>query len=56
MNLDIMKYLGIAAFLIALFLILQNARGATSAINALSSANTNAILALQGRQPGPSGL
>lgn len=48
---DILKYIGIAAGLIALFLIVTNSQGATSAINALSSANTNAILALQGRNP-----
>jgi len=48
---EFMKYLGIVAFLIFVYLVVVNYQGAKSVIGALSSANTNAILALQGRQP-----
>lgn len=48
---EFMKYLGILAFLVFVFLVVSNGRGATDVINALSGANTNAILALQGRMP-----
>jgi hypothetical protein len=52
MNSDIMKYLGGAGFLIFVYLVVRNANGSTSVINSVSKANTNAILALQGNQPG----
>jgi len=48
---DFLKYLGIIAFLIFVYLVVVNYAGAKSVIGALSSANTNAILALQGRNP-----
>jgi len=49
----LMKYLGILALLIFVFLVVSNGPQATRVINALSGANTNAILALQGRNPQP---
>lgn len=48
---EFMKYLGILAFLIFVYLVVVNGEKATRVINALSGANTNAILALQGRDP-----
>jgi hypothetical protein len=51
MNADFLKYLGAIAFLIFVYLVVANGNGATGVINALSRANTNAILALQGRTP-----
>lgn len=48
---EFMKYLGIVAFLVFVYLVVINGAGATAVINALSGANTNAILALQGRNP-----
>lgn len=48
---DIAKYLGILFGLIALYLIVSNGQQSTGVIQALSSANTNAIMALQGRTP-----
>ena len=52
MNSDVMKYLGGAGFLIFVYLVVRNASGTTQVLNAISSANTNAILALQGNRPG----
>lgn len=51
---DFLKYLGIIAFLIFVYLVVVHGEGAKSVINALSGANTNAILALQGRTPSSS--
>lgn len=51
MGADFLKYLGIISFLIFVYLVVVNYNGAKSVISALSSANTNAILALQGRNP-----
>jgi len=48
---EFMKYLGIVSFLIFVFLVVTYGQGAKTVINALSGANTNAILALQGRNP-----
>lgn len=48
---DFLKYLGGIFFLIFVYLVVANGANATKVINALSGANTNAILALQGRQP-----
>lgn len=50
MNADIAKYLGGAGFLIFVYLVVKNYQGSTQVISALSSANTNAITALQGNQ------
>jgi hypothetical protein len=52
MNSDVMKYLGGAGFLIFVYLVVRNAGGTTQVINSISKANTNAILALQGNNPG----
>jgi hypothetical protein len=51
MGADLLKYMGIVAFLVFVYLVVINYSGAKSVIGALSSANTNAILALQGRNP-----
>jgi hypothetical protein len=51
MNADVMKYLGGIFFLIFIYLVVSNGQNATKVINSLSGANTNAILALQGRTP-----
>lgn len=48
---DFAKYMGFAFLLILIFLVVSNWQGASKIINSLSSANTNAILALQGRNP-----
>ncbi len=48
---DFAKYMGFAFLLILVFLVVSNGQAASKVINALSGANTNAILALQGRQP-----
>lgn len=48
---EFMKYLGIVAFLVFVYLVVVHGDGAKTVINSLSSANTNAILALQGRNP-----
>lgn len=48
---DFMKYLGIVAFLVFVYLVVVHGDGAKTVINSLSGANTNAILALQGRDP-----
>lgn len=48
---EFMKYLGIVAFLVFVYLVVVHGEGAKTVINSLSSANTNAILALQGRSP-----
>lgn len=47
----LMKYLGIIFILILVYLVVINGQASTRVINALSGANTNAILALQGRTP-----
>ena len=52
MNADVMKYLGIIGGLIFVYLVIVNASCSTSVINGISKANTNMIMALQGRQPG----
>lgn len=46
---DFMKYLSIISLLILVYLVVNNAPGTSTVIKALSGANTNAILALQGR-------
>jgi len=46
-----MKYLGMIGLLIFVYLVVFNGDKSTKVINALSGANTNAILALQGRNP-----
>ncbi len=46
---DFAKYLGVVFLLILVYLVVANGRLSTMVINALSSANTNAIFALQGR-------
>lgn len=51
MGADIMKYIGIVALLVFVYLVVINAAGSTKVINSLSGLNTNAILALQGRTP-----
>lgn len=51
MGADVMKYLGMIGFLIFVYLVVYNGSNSTRVINALSGANTNAILALQGRNP-----
>lgn len=51
MGADILKYIGVVAMLIFVYLVVANGANATKVINALSGANTNAILALQGRNP-----
>jgi hypothetical protein len=51
MGADFLKYLGVIALLIFVYLVVSNGANATRVINALSGANTNAILALQGRNP-----
>lgn len=43
------KYLGIVFLLVLVYLVVSNSLGSTAVINALSSANTNAITALQAR-------
>lgn len=48
---EFMKYLGIVAFLVFVYLVVVHGEGAKTVINSLSGANTNAILALQGRNP-----
>lgn len=53
MSSDFAKYLGIAGGLIFVYLVIYYDRGSTSVINSLSKANTNTILALQGRQVSP---
>lgn len=49
-----MKYMGYAFLLILVYLVVANGSLATKVINSLSSANVNAILALQGRGAGNS--
>ena len=44
-----MKYLGIVALLVFVFLVVTNGPAAANVLGALSKANTNAIIALQGR-------
>jgi hypothetical protein len=46
---EFMKYLGIVAFLVFVYLVVTNGSAAAGVIGSLSKANTNAILALQGR-------
>lgn len=46
---DFLKYLSLAFLLILVYLLVQNASGTSKVIGSLSNANTNAILALQGR-------
>lgn len=48
---EFQKYLGLAFLLILVYLVVVNGQASTRVINALSGANTNAILALQGRTP-----
>lgn len=48
---DFAKYLGVVFLLILVYLVVVNGQLSTKVINSLSSANTNAILALQGRNP-----
>lgn len=48
---DFAKYLGILFILVFVYLVVVNGSNSTRVINALSGANTNAILALQGRNP-----
>lgn len=45
------KYLFGAFVLVFAYLVLRNPSGTNSILSALSNTNTNAILALQGRQP-----
>lgn len=52
MNSDVMKYLGGAGLLIFVYLVVRNGAASVQVINSLSKANTNAILALQGNNPG----
>lgn len=49
---DLMKYISGAGLLILVYLLVQGGSTTTNIINGLSRANTNAILALQGRSPG----
>lgn len=51
MGADILKYIGVVALLIFVYLVIKGGQSSTAVINALSGANTNAILALQGRDP-----
>lgn len=51
MNADFLKYLSIIFILIFVFLVVSNGSASTNVLNSLSRANTNAILALQGRNP-----
>lgn len=46
-----LKYFGIVAGLIFLYLVVEHASQSATVIRSLSGANVNAILALQGRQP-----
>lgn len=48
---DLMKYISLAGLLILVYLLVFYGDKSTRVINALSGANTNAILALQGRNP-----
>ena len=47
----VLKWMGIVGGLVFVYLVVRNGDAATRAINSLSLANTNAILALQGRDP-----
>lgn len=51
MNADFMKYLGFVGLLVFTYLVVFNSDKSKTVINSLSAANTNAILALQGRTP-----
>jgi hypothetical protein len=46
---EFMKYLGIVAFLVFIYLVVEHAQQSANVITSLSKANTNTILALQGR-------
>lgn len=50
---DIVKqWISVIALLVFVYLVVRNASGAASIISSLSSANTNAISALQGNRVG----
>jgi hypothetical protein len=51
MSADFLKYLSVIALLIFVYLVVSNGSNSTQVLNSLSRANTNAILALQGRTP-----
>jgi hypothetical protein len=51
MGADIGKWMGIVFILVMVYLVIKGGSASTSIINSLSGANTNAILALQGRDP-----
>lgn len=51
MGADFMKYMGLIGLLIFVYLVVSNGNNASQVLNSISKANTNAILALQGRQP-----
>lgn len=51
MGADLLKYISLAGLLILVYLLVAHGSDTTRVINALSGANTNAILALQGRTP-----
>lgn len=46
------QWISVVALLVFVYLVVRNASGASSVISSLSSANTNAILALQGNRTG----
>lgn len=48
---DLAKWMSVVFLLVLVYLVVANGQSSTRVINALSSANTNAILALQGRTP-----
>lgn len=47
----VMQWIGAVVLLVFVYLVVKNGNDATRVINALSGANTNAILALQGNTP-----
>lgn len=48
---DIMKWLSLIGLLVFVYLVVSNGNNTTQVINALSKAQSNSILALQGRNP-----
>lgn len=48
----VMQWIGVVALLVFVYLVVRNGNDASNVIGALSKANTNAILALQGNRPG----
>lgn len=48
MGADFMKYLGIVAGLVFVYLVVKNGQATQGVLKTLSGVNTNAILALQG--------